>query len=144
MKGNPIATDDTDVVEALSIEIDRTSTSPPWTQLRDRIVGLADIGELRAGEQLPTVRTLAARLGLAPGTVARAYRELEAEGWLVGRGRAGTFVVDVLPSDPRMQLRQAAEDYLRRARTLGFDEATARRALGASIAARNSSTDAPT
>jgi GntR family transcriptional regulator len=126
------------------IEIDRDAPIPPWAQLRGRVVALAEAGRLRPGERLPTVRALATTLELAPGTVARAYRELEDEGWLVGRGRAGTFVADVLPSDPRTQLRRAAEDYLRRARALGFDDATARRALGASIAAKNSSTDAPT
>jgi GntR family transcriptional regulator len=126
------------------IEIDRDAPAPPWAQLRGRVVALAEAGRLRPGERLPTVRALATTLELAPGTVARAYRELEDEGWLVGRGRAGTFVADVLPSDPRTQLRRAAEDYLRRARALGFDDATARRALGASIAAKNSSTDAPT
>jgi DNA-binding transcriptional regulator YhcF (GntR family) len=127
-----------------SIEIDRDAPAPPWAQVRRRIVELLDAGALRPGERLPTVRALAMALELAPGTVARAYRELEGDGWLVGRGRAGTFVADVLPSDPRAQLRRAAEDYLRRAQALGFDDATARRALGASIAAKNSSTDAPT
>jgi DNA-binding transcriptional regulator YhcF (GntR family) len=131
-------------VRGLSLVVDRTSSVPPWSQLRDAVVRMADAGELRPGERLPTVRGLAASLDLAPGTVARAYRELEAEGWLVGRGRAGTFVADVLPVDPAVQLRQAAEDYLRRARALGFGDETARRALGASIAAKKSSTEAPT
>lgn len=99
---------------------------------------------MRPGERVPTVRALASALDLAPGTVARAYRDLEDEGWLVGRGRAGTYVADLLPTDPGLQLSRAADDYLRRARNLGFADADARRALGASIAAKNSSTEAPT
>lgn len=126
------------------IDVDRTSSAPPWRQLRDGVERMVAGGDLRPGERLPTVRTLAVSLDLAPGTVARAYRELETEGWLVGRGRAGTFVAEVLPLDPAVQLRQAAEDYLRRARALGFGDETARRALGASIAAKKSSTEAPT
>jgi GntR family transcriptional regulator len=131
-------------VTALPIVVDRASSTPPWAQLHHEIVRLADEGALSPGERVPTVRALAGALRLAPGTVARAYRELEADGWLVGRGRSGTFVADVLPRDPAEQLRRAAEDYLGRARALGFDDATARTALGASIAAKNSSIDAPT
>lgn len=130
-------------MNSLPIAIDRGSRVPPWTQLRDQVVRLIEGGGVRPSDRMPTVRALASALGLAPGTVARAYRELEDGGWLVGRGRAGTFVAAVLPSDPALQLRRAADDYLRRARSLGFGDAAARTALGTSIAAKNSSTDAP-
>jgi GntR family transcriptional regulator len=113
------------------LTLDRASTIPPWTQLHDAIVRRIERESLRPGDRVATVRALATELELAPGTVARAYRELEAEGWLVGRGRAGTFVADVLPSDPATQLRQAARAYLARARRLGFDASEARRALEA-------------
>lgn len=131
-------------MSSLPIAIDRGSTVPPWAQLRDEVIRLAEGGDVRSGDRMPTIRALASALDLAPGTVARAYRELEDEGWLLGRGRAGTFVAEVLPSDPTLQLRRAADDYLRRARNLGFADAEARRALGASMAAKNSSTEAPT
>ena len=49
-------------------------------------------GELPAGTKLPTVRALAATLGIAPNTVARAYRELEYAGVVSTRGRNGTVV----------------------------------------------------
>ena len=49
-------------------------------------------GDLPAGTRLPTVRALAADLGLAANTVARAYRELESDGVVVTEGRRGTFV----------------------------------------------------
>ena len=129
---------------ARPIVLDPASSTPPWVQLRDAVVRRVDRGQLRPGDRLPTVRALAAQLHLAPNTVARAYRQLEHEGWLVGRGRSGTFVTDVPPSDPATQLRRAADDYLRRARRLGFDDDATRRALGASMAAKHSSTDAPT
>jgi GntR family transcriptional regulator len=49
-------------------------------------------GLLRTGDRLPTVRALAARLGLATNTVARAYQELEADGLVSTRRRVGTVV----------------------------------------------------
>ncbi|MDH3498480.1 MAG: aminotransferase class I/II-fold pyridoxal phosphate-dependent enzyme [Acidimicrobiia bacterium] len=49
-------------------------------------------GVLRPGDRLPPVRTMAAQVGLAPNTVAAAYRMLQSRGILIGKGRAGTFV----------------------------------------------------
>ena len=83
---------------------------------------LIDRGELLPGERLPTVRALAADAALAPNTVARAYRELEAAGYLEGRGRAGTFVVDQPPpvtGDAEAALADAADRYLVRASSSG-------------------------
>ena len=49
-------------------------------------------GELASGDRLPSVRTLAAELNVAPATVAAAYRELRLRGMVSGRGRQGTRV----------------------------------------------------
>jgi GntR family transcriptional regulator len=99
----------------------------PYEQVRDAIRSRIERGTWAPGERLPPVRTAATQLGLAPNTVARAYRELQDEGWLVGRGRAGTFVADDMPEpeDRRVALEAAARVYVRRARALGFtaDEA---------------------
>lgn len=67
-------------------------STPLFEQLRRRIVALADEGGLAVGAKLPSVRGLAGELGVAPHTVARAYRELEAAGVLATAGRAGTTV----------------------------------------------------
>ena len=58
-------------------------------------------GELRSGERLPTVRELAAALHVSPATVSEAWQALGAVGAIVARGRAGSFVKDVVePSRP--------------------------------------------
>lgn len=103
----------------------------PYAALRDAIRAWIRDGRLDPDGQLPPVRTAAASLGLAPNTVARAYRELEADGWLVGRGRAGTFVASEPPTadNPTDALVAAARVYRRRASDLGFGLADAHRAL---------------
>jgi len=99
------------------ITIDTTLAEPPYDQVKRQISQLVAIGELHPGDKLPTVRRLAADLDLAPNTVARAYRELEAAGVLDTRGRAGTFVT----GDERSRAaRQAAVEYAQRARELGL------------------------
>lgn len=76
------------------VRVDANSPVPPYEQLREQIAGMVVSGTLPAGRQLPPIRQLAADLALAPGTVARAYRELEAAGLVVSRGRRGTRVSD--------------------------------------------------
>ena len=76
----------------MSISIDTASTLAPFEQVRAQIAAQAASGELPAGTKLATVRQLATDLGLAVNTVARAYRELEADGVITTHGRRGTFV----------------------------------------------------
>jgi DNA-binding transcriptional regulator YhcF (GntR family) len=74
------------------VRIAADATTPPYEQVRAQIAEAAARGDLPAGTRLPPVRTLAAELGLAAATVARAYRELEQAGVVETRGRAGTVV----------------------------------------------------
>ncbi|MGO4103625.1 GntR family transcriptional regulator [Leifsonia sp. YAF41] len=101
------------------IIIDPTSSTPPYEQIRMQIAALVRSGELAAGARLPTVRRLAGDLELAPNTVARTYRELENDGIIETRGRAGSFVSH--PGDANERLGQAAADaYVERIRQLGI------------------------
>lgn len=68
------------------------SSVPLFEQLRLNIIERADNGTLAPGTRLPAVRSLAGELGVAPHTVARAYKELEAAGVVITRGRNGTVV----------------------------------------------------
>lgn len=102
------------------ITIDSASPVPPFEQLRGRLVDAISSGELAAGQRMPTVRRLAEDLGLAPGTVARAYRELEASGVIETRGRNGTFVS--FSGDPaRRAAQQAATAFAEQIRSLRID-----------------------
>lgn len=75
----------------------RGSSEPVYSQIarqiRERIVA----GELRSGRSLPAVRTLAQDLGVNLNTVARAYRQLEEEGFVRIRERSGAEVVPPPP-----------------------------------------------
>jgi DNA-binding transcriptional regulator YhcF (GntR family) len=99
--------------------------TPVFDQLRTQIIdGIRD-GRLAAGARLPTVRDLAARLGLAVNTVARTYRELETAGMVETRGRLGTFVCGVDPADGAMVV--AARAFAEAARALGIGPTEAMR-----------------
>jgi GntR family transcriptional regulator len=74
------------------ISVDLDSPIPPFEQIRGQVSALAASGTLIPGDRLPTIRMLAADLGVAPGTVARAYKELEAEGTVTAMRRRGTVI----------------------------------------------------
>ena len=76
----------------MNLEVDPDAPVPPYEQLRQQITALVLAGALARGDRLPSIRQLANDLGLAGGTVARAYRELEAEGVVASRGRHGTTI----------------------------------------------------
>lgn len=122
----------------MRIRLDPSSPTPLSAQLRSRLVAAIERGRLLPGDRMPPVRTLAADLGLAPNTVAKAYRELEAAGLLVGRGRHGTFVPDRLPTsaDAAAELARAARAYARRAGQLGASPEEALRAARRALSQR--------
>jgi DNA-binding transcriptional regulator YhcF (GntR family) len=74
------------------IVVDVNAAEPPYEQVRSQLAGLITSGHLLPGDRLPTVRALAADLGLAANTVARAFKELEATGLVQTRRRTGTMV----------------------------------------------------
>lgn len=106
-----------------AVEVDPTAGDPPFEQIRRQIATGAASGDLAPGHKLPTVRQLAADLGLATGTVARAYRELESAGVIQTQGRRGTFVASRLVDDE--DATTAARAYVETLRRTGLsrDEA---------------------
>ncbi|WP_433731456.1 GntR family transcriptional regulator [Nocardia sp. CA-129566] len=109
-----------------TMTVTHDSSIPPYEQLRLGVIAQVRSGELTAGTKIPTVRALAAKLGLAPNTVARAYRELEADGVVETRGRQGSFIAS--SGDPTKDLAgRAATDYVATIRRLGLDDEAALR-----------------
>ena len=105
-----------------SITVDVTSGVPPYEQIRGQVASLIAAGALPAGTRLPTVRDLAADLGVAVGTVVRAYRELEGAGLVVSRRRTGTVVAPGrLLGDTTLQA--AVVDLVATARRAGMPDA---------------------
>jgi DNA-binding transcriptional regulator YhcF (GntR family) len=111
------------------VTVDPNSPVPPFEQLRIAIRQLVATGTMPVGSRLPTVRQLAADLGIAPGTVGRAFRELEVEGIIESRGRHGTHIKSA-PRPPeaaerRRRIREAANTYIAVAAELAIDPDTA-------------------
>lgn len=72
-----------------AVRIDRESKVPAWKQVSDGIRSLVRAGTLRAGDRLPSLRSLAQSLSVSIDTVQAAYRELEAEGWIAAKRGSG-------------------------------------------------------
>jgi len=119
--------------QAPVIRIDAGTPTPPYEQVRAQLARQITDRVLPVGTRLPTVRRLAADLGLAVNTVARAYRELEEAGLVVTRGRAGTFV-SAGGERSRDLAHAAARQYAATVRALGLDEAEALAIVRAALA----------
>ncbi len=109
----------------VDIDIDHASTEPPYEQVRRQIAEAASTGTLAAGHKLPPVRQLAADLGLAVNTVAKAYKALEADGAIETHGRGGTLIATRRMDD--IEAVDAAATYVRTARRQGLSLDEARR-----------------
>jgi DNA-binding transcriptional regulator YhcF (GntR family) len=105
------------------LEVSVDSPVPPYEQIRAQLAAMATSGALPVGHRLPSIRQLASDLGLAPGTVARAYRELESAGVVISRAGRGTTIaptVNQLSEQSRQRhLLDAAHAYAATARRLG-------------------------
>ena len=78
---------------ALRLDVDPRSGVPIYVQLVEGVRRALEVGTLRPGERLPTVRALAGELTVAPNTVVKAYNELQREGLISSRAGVGTVVV---------------------------------------------------
>lgn len=101
------------------IQLDTASPVPPYEQVKSQFARQIADRRLAVGTRLPTVRQLAADLGLAVNTVARAYRELEEAGLVQTRGRAGTFV-SAAGEHSLLRAQQAARQFAAATADLGL------------------------
>lgn len=104
-------------------EVDESSALPVWIQLRNRFVYLIKTGYYQPGDQLPSVRTLAAETAINYNTVSKAYVNLEHDGYVMSVRGKGVFVRDI-GSDKRDEMHNIAdtiiEDSVKRCLSLGM------------------------
>ena len=100
----------------LDFHIDYDRGVPVYRQIYEAITAALASGVLARDEQLPTIHELAQRLSINPNTVARAYRELDQDGYIVSHRGRGTF--------PSEELVVTAADKQRVLRSI-FDRAIA-------------------
>jgi GntR family transcriptional regulator len=106
------------------IEISLQDGVPIYRQIVNQFKYLVASGKIRAGDELPPIRTLAEQLSVTPNTIVKAYGELEDEGVIVKRRGAGTYVADLKSplarKEQRRILEQRADALLTEAIQLNF------------------------
>jgi GntR family transcriptional regulator len=109
------------------IRLEPGSGVPITRQIADQIAALCASAALRPGDQLPSVRTLAAELAVNQNTILRVYERLTNDGLLERRHGSGTFVAARLPAGQmkgqRVLLQQEVARLVARARVLGLEGA---------------------
>lgn len=74
------------------LALNARDSSPIYEQIKAQLRRMILSGALTKGEKLPSVRELAMELAINPNTIQRAYRELEAEGYITTVANKGSFV----------------------------------------------------
>jgi GntR family transcriptional regulator len=95
-------------VKPLKFTLDFRSGIPSYVQIIEQIQGLLAAGELKPGDQLPTVRQLASELRVNFNTIARAYRMLDEAGLISTQRGRGTYILDVAEPEIENHLKKSA------------------------------------
>jgi len=108
------------------LRIDSTNGVPLYLQIAKEVKHSLAIGSLKSGEQLPSVREVALQITVNPNTVAKAYRELEAQGIVETKRGTGTFVskkiVDVTHEERQKIISDLMDKAIDEARHLQMSE----------------------
>ncbi|MBN2047465.1 MAG: GntR family transcriptional regulator [Anaerolineaceae bacterium] len=106
------------------IVISYTNPEPIFRQIIEQIKTAIALGELPAGEKLPSIRELSAELKVSVITIKRAYSELESEGLIYTRPGLGSFVADLntesLKNQKLDEMRSDLRKMLRGAKSYGI------------------------
>ena len=98
---------------AVWIEVNLRSGVPIYVQIVDQVRHALEVGGLRPGERLPTVRQLASELTIAPNTIVKAYNELQRMGLVESRPGVGTVVAEGIEEIDRERRVRAIFERLR-------------------------------
>lgn len=111
------------------LKIKYNSPVPIYEQLISEIERMVSINELKPGDELPSIRSLATQLEISNNTVARAYMELERKGMVTSNGRKGTFINEFYQQSDKGNhdkvFKSSILDLIRK----GMDEAAIRQAF---------------
>jgi len=117
----------------VALRLEPGDPTPPYEQLRRQLATAIESGLLAPESRLPTVRQLAADLGVAAGTVMRAYAELEGSGLVVTRRGGGTSVSaspsTVSVAERQRRLAELVASLVAQARRLGAADDEIRRTV---------------
>jgi GntR family transcriptional regulator len=119
-----------------AFRLDSRSGVPTYLQLVDQVRRGVLLGYLREGDQLPTVREVAAAVVVNPNTVAKAYRELDRAGLVSARAGQGTFItgsIDQIPAATYARLSRGLRAWLRAARDAGLQPEQVRALVAATV-----------
>lgn len=107
------------------ISINYRDPRPIYEQIQSELRRLMLTGALPPGSRLPSVRELAGQLAINPNTIQRAYRELEADGYILSVAGKGSFVaqVDRIAEQQKKQAVSAFRTAAQRLRALGLTDA---------------------
>ena len=100
------------------LSISQADHRPMYLQIMEQIRHLVAVGDWARGQEIPSIRALAADLRISVITIRRAYQELEAEGVIVTQQGRGTFVADRPTLGPDLRV-QELDAHLRAAAELG-------------------------
>ncbi len=106
------------------ININNRDPKPIYEQVKEQFRKLIVSGVLRVDDKLPSVRELASSLAINPNTIQRAYRELEAEGYIYSLAGRGSFVGEKREVDEsrRRALLQQLQETAKELRFLGMSD----------------------
>ncbi len=107
------------------IQLDLSDHRPLYEQIKEKIKELIIAGVLAADEKIPSVRELAQQLAINPNTIQRAYKDLEAEGYIYSVRAKGSFVAPVSHIRDKTEdakLRDEFEAMVKQARFLHVDK----------------------
>ena len=115
------------------ITIETSGFIPIYEQIKKGIKSEISLGVFKANEVLPSIRDLAAELVVNPNTVARAYRELELEGFICTRKGKASFVSEnsssLIQGEKVKLIEDVFDQAIAEARKFGFDAAEIRRVV---------------
>ena len=93
----------------MNISIDYTKREPIYEQIVREVEKLITQGVLKAGSQIPSVRSLAVDLGINPNTVKKAYDILEEDGLIISKSTKGTFIGENISKAKEIKIEELIE-----------------------------------